>query len=290
MIASWVEPIEAAAQAARDAGHQVVALDGWRTRGHGRTQGRLCGTLWHDTVTGTNVSRRRLGELLRDGYTGLPGPIANAGVDRPGTFVIVAAGRAYHAGAGYWPGIPSGNLNAFGLEVANRGRGSGERWTDAQYDCALVVTRANHDHEQLQPGRLCGHLEWAPSRKVDPWSIDMHRARRDLLVAPQEDIMANLEQLKNLIGAAFSPITAAIGATQQMVTQARDRTNESIRLDELVALGEVARIRKALELPPDPASDLLQVKWVRAGKKGRRRYDAETMIQELNEAAADRHG
>lgn len=288
MNKAWVEPIEAAAQAARDAGHPVVAVDGWRDRGHGRTPGRLLGTMWHDTVTGTNVSQHRLGTLLRDGYEGLPGPIANAALERGGTFMPVAAGRAYHAGAGYWPGIPSGNLNSFGLEVANRGRGSGERWTDAQYDCALVVTRALHDHAGLLPGRLCGHLEWAEARKVDPWSIDMHRARRDLVTAPQEDIMATLDQLRQVIAAATSPLIAAFGATQKMVTQARDRTNESIRLDELVALGEVARLRAALDLPPDPASDLKQVKWVRHGKKAGRAYNVEAMLAALQAEAADR--
>ena len=170
---SFVVELEAAADAARDAGFDVVAMSGWKTRGHGTTPTSCRAVMWHDTVTPDSWGAGQLRALLRDGYDGLPGPIANLGLERDGTLSLIAAGRAYHAGAGRDPigaGIESGNLHTVGLEAANAGSGSGERWTDEQFECAVVATRACG----VQP---VGHNEWAPSRKVDPWSVNMNVAR-----------------------------------------------------------------------------------------------------------------
>ncbi|WP_290630498.1 N-acetylmuramoyl-L-alanine amidase, partial [Aquisalimonas sp.] len=171
----------AASRTRADLGVTVVELAGFAARGHGALTIR--GTMWHDTVTGTNVSRTRLGTLLRDGYVGLRGPIATVGLDRDGTLILVAAGRAHHAGSGSpTRGITSGNAQTVGLEVANRGRGSGERWTGAQYDAAVAFTAhlADAAAGARRPAML-GHREWAPGRKVDPWAPNLGTGRERIV-------------------------------------------------------------------------------------------------------------
>lgn len=178
----YAEAFRAAAkEATRAYGAPLVELSGFSNRGHGDLS-TLTDTMWHDTVTGSNVSRHRLGTLLRDGYEGLPGPIANAGLDRDGAFILVAAGRANHAGkGGPTSRIPANGANSrtFGLEVANRGLGSGERWTGIQYDVAVRFTAVLHDYV----ARMLGHKEWT-SRKVDPWAPDLNAARKAIMVRP----------------------------------------------------------------------------------------------------------
>lgn len=151
----------------------------WSSVGHG-PMGAVRGVLWHDTVTGPGWSTKALASLLSRGYAKLPGPIANVGLDRDGTLVLVAGGRAYHAGSGSWQGVTNGNYHLVGLEVANSGRGSGEKWTPIQVRVARVFTAEVLKLAGLTPRTVCGHLEWAPSRKVDPWSLDMVDERRQV--------------------------------------------------------------------------------------------------------------
>jgi len=67
--------------------------------------------------------------ILRDGRRDLPGPLAQLGLRRDGTFVTVAGGRANHNGYGRW-----GN-NSIGVEAYNDG--VGEPWPTAQ-NLALI--------------------------------------------------------------------------------------------------------------------------------------------------------
>jgi hypothetical protein len=172
---TWAVLLERAAnQAATECGTRVRHHPGWRTRSHGAVHGPQA-VMWHDTITPPSWASLSLSRLLADGYVGLKGPIANVQLDRDGTLVLIAAGRAHHAGAGSWPGISSGNAQTVGLEVANGGRP--EQWTDAQRRVAAAFTRA-------VGVTAVGHKEWAPSRKQDPWSVDMVAARRSLSLRP----------------------------------------------------------------------------------------------------------
>lgn len=180
----------AAAAACHTVGSTLHADPGWRTRGHGKTPPDWRAVMWHDTVTGPSWPRHQLTSLLVRGHPHLAGPIANVQLERHGDAVLIAAGRAYHAGPGSDPlgaNIQAGNLHTVGLEAANRGAGSGERWTDVQYRWAVAFTAA------LDVPAL-GHLEWAPDRKLDPWSVDMAAARRDVTRTRQEDEMNPQQQ------------------------------------------------------------------------------------------------
>lgn len=178
MTQEWAGSIRRAAdRAARETGVSVVAGPDWTTAGHGSTPGRLLGTMWHDTVTPYTWSDANLARLLRQGYTGLPGPIANIGIGSTGNILLVAAGRAYHAGSGSWSGIPSGNLNTVGIEVQNPGT---VPWRAKQLEVVRSFVYYLHDELNLPASRSIGHKEWAPSRKRDPHSVDMPAERRRL--------------------------------------------------------------------------------------------------------------
>lgn len=109
----------------RQAGLTVLEQAGWEQRGRPSTFGPFAVLEHHDAST---VKSGRFGALpiIVNGRDGIPGPLAQFQHTRGPNpaWVIVAAGRANHAGTG-GPiiGIPkdSGNRYAYGVEVANDG-------------------------------------------------------------------------------------------------------------------------------------------------------------------------
>ena len=104
----------------------------------------------------------------------LSGPLAQLGLARDGTYYVVAAGRANHAGKGRWRGI-SGNSSFIGIEAENSGAKT-DPWPDVQMDAyrrgaAAILTKIGTDVDMC-----CGHKEYAPGRKDDP-SFDMDEFR-----------------------------------------------------------------------------------------------------------------
>lgn len=150
-----------------DAGLKVAEVPGWRTRGRGE-MGPVKGVMCHHTagpVTGNMPSLR----IITEGRSDLPGPLAQLGLGRDGTFYVVAAGRANHAGAGEWKGHTGGNLNFIGIEAENTGQ-PGAVWPAVQMDAyyrgvAAILTRV-----QSTEIMCCAHREYArpKGRKPDP--------------------------------------------------------------------------------------------------------------------------
>lgn len=170
----------------RKAGCKVVEMDGWQTR-ETRSGFEPQGIVWHHTATGPNVTNEAVRRLLRDGRSDLPGPLCHLGLERDGTFVVVAAGRANHAGYGK----PWGN-DSIGIEAYNNG--VGEPWPKVQLDAYEIGTAAVLTALGLGAPQVKAHREVDPDRKIDPTGIDMNQARAriaDLLapglpVAPME--------------------------------------------------------------------------------------------------------
>ncbi len=82
----------------RKADLKVIEEPGWQTRGHGdmgATQGVIC----HHTA-GPRVGNSPSLKVVRDGRANLSGPLAQLFLARDGTYHVIAAGKAYHAGAG----------------------------------------------------------------------------------------------------------------------------------------------------------------------------------------------
>ena len=147
----------------RDAGCAVYEMGGWRDRG--RDLVSVEGVVWHHTASTVHTSDTAMERILRDGRRDLPGPLAQLGLRRDGTFVTVAGGRANHNGYGKW-----GN-NSIGVEAYNDG--VGEPWPTAQIGAWVAGTAAICRHLGLDAGQVLGHKETDPRRKIDPAGIDM---------------------------------------------------------------------------------------------------------------------
>jgi hypothetical protein len=103
-------------------------------------------------------------------------------LDRQGIAVVVAAGRANHAGEGGWAGL-TGNSSVFGTEAECAGDGD---WTDAQYLAYPKVNAAYCDLIGCDASMVCGHNEWAPGRKIDirDWPMSLMRQQVAELLHP----------------------------------------------------------------------------------------------------------
>lgn len=166
----------------RAEGLDPVEFPGWRTRGHGDFKD-IRGVMVHHTGSDTATA-----SSIAHGRTDLAGPLSQLHIARDGTVTVVAAGVAWHAGAGMYPWIPAnmGNWHLIGIECANSGTSPSaphrRNWPDAQY-LALVRTCAAINRRLRQTSaRTIGHREYAgrTQGKWDPGAIDMDVLRGDI--------------------------------------------------------------------------------------------------------------
>lgn len=157
----------------KNAGLKVSLVPGWETRGQG-DMGSVFGIICHHTGT-PNPQRLNMATLksLRDGrrasgnLEALPGPLAQLGLARDGTFFVIAAGRAIHAGPGSFKNV-SGNRRFIGIEAENEGTIGDFPWPEVQLKAYHRGVAAILKHLQKDVSFCCGHKEYAPGRKPDP--------------------------------------------------------------------------------------------------------------------------
>ena len=158
------------------AGLKVALVPGWDTRGKPNV-GTTLGVICHHTATvgGGNMPTLR---TLIEGREDLTGPLCQLGLGRDGTYYIVAAGRANHAGEGMWNGISAGNSSFIGIEAENSGRAS-DPWPAVQLDAYHRGVAAILGHCGRTAASCCGHKEYAlpAGRKPDP-DFDMDDFRQ----------------------------------------------------------------------------------------------------------------
>lgn len=158
-----------------DAGLKVAECENWRERGRAE-MGTVRGVMVHHTGNPQPGNMPTLGVLIR-GRRDLRGPLANLGLGRDGTFYVVAAGRANHAGPGRFREIAFGNSSFIGIEAEHSGKPD-DAWPEAQMEAyergvAALLRKIG------APLDMCvAHKEWATpaGRKVDP-CFDMPRFR-----------------------------------------------------------------------------------------------------------------
>jgi len=164
------------------AGLKVAETENWRARGRAE-MGRVRGVMCHHTATPGHFDKNMPTlDLLIRGRPDLAGPLAQLGLGRDGTFYVVAAGRANHAGAGNWEGITTGNSSFIGIEAENSGH---DPWPEVQMDAYRRGVAAILKRIGAGASMCCGHKEYAlpAGRKPDP-TFDMalfRRAVSDLL-------------------------------------------------------------------------------------------------------------
>jgi hypothetical protein len=186
-------------KALRVEGLTVVEAAGWRTHnraGHG-DWGPVHGVVIHHTggVAPSDYT------MVWSGYSGLPGPCAQAYCSKAGVITMTANGRANHAGGGdptvlnevinesygdapsspqYHegsPGAADGNVYFYGLEVSNLGSVS-DPYPAVQYEAIVKWATAICRFHGWTEKSVIGHKEWS-NWKPDP-IYSMVQFRRDV--------------------------------------------------------------------------------------------------------------
>ncbi|MEY4582243.1 MAG: hypothetical protein RL701_6946 [Pseudomonadota bacterium] len=158
------------------AGLKVALVRGWEQRGR-REFGQTLGVLCHHTAgPGKHKGNMPTLRMLVEGRPNLRGPLAQLGLGRDGTYYVVAAGVANHAGDGSALGITNGNDHFIGIEAENTGHAD-DPWPEVQLDAYRRGCAAILQHVGLRAEHCVGHKEYAPTRKSDP-SFDMGEFRR----------------------------------------------------------------------------------------------------------------
>lgn len=224
------------------AGLKVAEVPGWETRGHGDMK-QVRGVMCHHTAGPAEGIMPSLGTVTK-GRPGLSGPLSQLCLGRDGTYFVVAAGRAYHAGQGSWHGFSAGNSRFIGIEAEHSGRPE-ERWPPVQMDAyvrgvAAILTRLG-----AGPGMCCGHGEYAlpAGRKVDPQfgmagfrravGEVMNRAAPAPLLIPNSDPTGHPTLRRGATGELVHSIQRAVGVhvdgTFGPITEAAVRAFQRLR-------------------------------------------------------------
>ena len=150
------------------AGLKVSLVDGWEGRGRGDA-GPTLGVLCHHTAGPRNGNMPSLNTLIQ-GRSDLPGPLAQLGLGRDGTYYVIAAGKCNHAGTGNWKGVTTGNTNFIGIEAENTGLSDDSPWPEIQMDAYRRGVAAILLHAERTVEFCAGHKEYAlpAGRKSDP--------------------------------------------------------------------------------------------------------------------------
>lgn len=164
------------ADACRKSGLRVVEVDGWQTRGHGGMLGVSTIVCHHTATAAAALGDYPSLRIVRDGRTGLPGPLSHLGLGRDGTVYVIAAGRCYHAGMTFL--TRQGNSWAIGIEAEHDGISP---WPTAQRDAYVRLCAALAEHYGVPVSNVQGHKEVASpaGRKIDP-TFDMDTFRADV--------------------------------------------------------------------------------------------------------------
>lgn len=257
----------------RGAGLRVFEVPGWARRGSDEW-GPLVGLTCHHT--GGSRTSTDAGEIdvLVNGRTGLPGPIAQLYLSRSGAWHVVASGRCNHNKIGWGgPNRGYGNSQLIGVEAQHSG--GGEPWSRVQYESYTRGVAALCQGLRIPVRRVAGHREHQPGDKFDP-TFDMDDFRRQVLrliaaddeggdeLSPEEkaDLNARLDRIERLAGNADrygwqsvtelrDEVTGIIGGNGKTVDP---MTN--ILAARLSALedGQAAIIERLDKLTPPPAS------------------------------------
>ena len=208
-------------QVLEEAGLKVAQVPGWGARGRGE-MGRVLGVMLHHTA-GPKVGNMPSLKTLTDGRADLPGPLAQLGLGRDGTWYVVAAGRCNHAGTGEWQGITTGNSSFIGIEAENAGTPDDLPWPSVQLDACRRGIAAILAHIGLASDACIGHKEYAlpKGRKSDP-NLDMPSLRKQIA-----DVMSGAAGAVQLIptvepappGASVGRPTLRRGAIDELVKQ-----------------------------------------------------------------------
>lgn len=222
-------------------GLKVELVPGWQTRGSSSFNPGCVVDHWTAGPRGT-TGRPSLNVVV-NGRAGLSGPLCNVYLARTGVCVVVAAGRASHAGAGGFRGLV-GNSAAYGIEAESGGDGD---WTPAMIDAYPRLNAALLSGLGRDASWVCGHNEWAPTRKIDIRDIIVRVRRQTAVVLanpkpapkPEDDMPYTEAQLEAIVRKAMTGKKTGADRLESIAKQDRelhDVTNA--KLDRIIELLE----------------------------------------------------
>lgn len=149
---SWnVDAMHKVANLLRSWGWPVFEMDGWQTRGRPEYELRADYIVTHHTAAAVDIDR-----ILRDGRSDLVGPLCNFALHLNGDVVLVAAGKANHAGVASISSQKSWGIEATGpVPVSAKGTSA---FPNYRAYIALVVA----------------------IRVVEGWGVDRIRAHKEI--------------------------------------------------------------------------------------------------------------
>jgi hypothetical protein len=243
----------------RAAGLEVIEIEGWKNRGRPASTGNFNpteGVTTHHTgsTSSATVTQPSLAILIT-GRSDLPGPLCQVATTWDGKVIVIAAGRANHAGAVGKPDCPGmplgadGNALALGNEVMTNGT---QELPAAQRHAIAVVNAVFLKHYRNGPKRAHRHADISGSGKWDIGSLTTEQLRADARTALnnlEEDDMKpeDFEKIKALVEEATLTAVKSLLSEKQangktvlenirIGANARDLVREVI--DQLDALEE----------------------------------------------------
>jgi hypothetical protein len=157
-----VEDMREVARVFRDMGGSTSESVGWTTRGRSSDM-NVRAVLAHHTAAPVDITN-----MLIDGRFDLPGPLCNWELRKSGLVVLIASGRANHAGVGVLPNNESLGIEATGpIPLDNTGPDAFPQYT---WYVRLVAAHCIHYGWPPDLAHAPGHKETArpEGRKVNP--------------------------------------------------------------------------------------------------------------------------
>jgi hypothetical protein len=158
--------------------------------------------MWHHTGSNGSVSDQL--NLLIKGYSALPGPLCNFGIDPNGVCHLIGWGRANHAGLGdddvlraliaeddKFPvdneANTDGNSRLYGAEFMYSGS---RHMSDAQYKTGILLSCAIMDFHEWNENSIIAHGQWQPGK----WDPGYRSGDMMNMEAVQADIAARFKK------------------------------------------------------------------------------------------------
>ena len=153
----------------RQAGLIVEEQPGWQSRG--KSDGfSPSGVMWHHTAAPLGKDAPSL-NIVTNGRSDLPGPLCHVLITRSNICIVIASGRANHAGTGAWQGVSDrGNSTMYGIEVENTGYAASEPWRIDQFFVIAKATAALISNDAARIPDCCMHKEYT-KRKIDMHTV-----------------------------------------------------------------------------------------------------------------------
>jgi hypothetical protein len=187
----------------------IVVMSGAKTHNRDDETGRAFGPVYGVTIHHTAGVSSGMKDVIYNGVSGLPGPLAQDFLAKDGTLYVVGHGRCNHAGsvtaavkasiiAERQPNLndrtvgsetEDGNDFLYGLEIENEGDGN-DPYPAKQYDVAVRWAAAHLRFHGWVQNSAWGHKE-ITGRKIDPsFSMNAFRDRVQARLANEEGAVA----------------------------------------------------------------------------------------------------